>query len=226
MKTAFSIFSFALAFLMCAVMVAPPAYAQRGRTGMRSIRQSAPGRSVSRGFGGGRSSSHGLQGLGNILDGGRRNGSSRSSSRGLEGLGNLFDLGRRGYGDRNGYGDRDRYGRYGDRSDRAYADAMRDAAIANAIVGVVGIIANAATAPYAYSQPAYPAPAPRYAPSYAVPQYRTERVLVQEGRYEEYQAWVPDTYDARTGETVRGHYETRQRYVPEVWQERQVRVGP
>ena len=191
---------------------------------MRSIRHSSPSRSIGRAFGGGRSSSRGLEGLGNILGGGRRNGSSRSSSRGLEGLGNLFDLGGSGYGDG--------YGRYGDwfggrdRHHYDYPEAMRDTAIANAIVGVVGIIANTATAPYGYSQPAYPAPAPQYAPSYSVPQYRIERVLVQEGRYEEYEVWAPDVYDSRTGETVRGHNEIRQRYIPEVWQERQVRVGP
>lgn len=194
---------------------------------MRSIRQSTPSRSISRGSGGSRSSSRGLGGLGNILGGGRSGGSSRSrsGSRGLEGLGNLLDLGRGGFG--NQYG-RDG-GFFGGRhrsNDDAVADAIRDAAIANAIVGVVGIIANAATVPYGYSQPAYPAPAPGYAPSYSVPQYRTERVLVQEGRYEEYEVWVPDAYDSRTGETVKGHSVIRQRYIPEVWQERQVRVGP
>ncbi|MCX5769192.1 MAG: hypothetical protein NTZ09_02790 [Candidatus Hydrogenedentes bacterium] len=223
MKRSTSVFLFALAFVMCGAMVAPPAYAQRGRTGMRSIRQSSPSRSIGRGLGGSRSGSSGLQGLGSLFGGGQRNGSSRSGLRGLEGLGSLF--GGRGYGDR--------YGRSGDwfggrdRHQYDYPEAIRDAAIANAIVGVVGIIANTATTPYGYSQPAYPpAPGPGYAPSYSVPQYRIERVLVQEGRYEEYQAWVPDTYDARTGETVRGHYETRQRYIPEVWQERQVRVSP
>jgi hypothetical protein len=128
-------------------------------------------------------------------------------------------MGRGGYGDRYGdwYGGRDR-------NHYDYPEAMRDAAIADAIVGVVGIIANTAIAPRMYSQPAYPAPG--YAPSYAVPQYRTERVLVQEGRREEYEAWVPDTYDARTGETIKGHTVIRQRYIPEVWEERQVRVGP
>lgn len=231
MKRSNLLLSFALAFAFSAALAAPPALADRG-SGLRSIRSGGGGHSIGRALGSiGRShgssrGSRGLEGLGRLFDGGRH---GSRGSRGLEGLGDL--LGRGGYG---GWGDRgDRFGRgYGDwfgrdrhRHDNDWADAYRDAAIADAVVGITGIIAGAAMAPYGYGQPVYPAPAPVYvAPP--PPRYRTERVLVREGYYEQQDVWVPEFYDRRTGETVRGHYETRQRWVPEVWEERQVQVYP
>jgi len=213
MKMGTRVLSLALAFSLCGAMLAQPAYADSRRT-VRSVRRPSIGRSIGRSPVSAKPGVRGLQRLGGLLDGRRL--STRTSARRLEGLGNLLDLGRRAYGNR----DRDRYGnRYNDRyrADKEYADAMRDAAIANAIVGVVGIIAEAAAAPQPVVQQPYVAPAP-------APQYRVERVLVQEGRYEQYQVWVPDTYDRTSGETIKGHYETRERYVPEIWQERHVRI--
>lgn len=217
MKMRTNVLSLALALFLCGAIAAQPVYAE-GRRAVRSVRGSGLGRSIGRGPISGHSGARGIRGLGGLLNNSRRS----SSSRGIKGLGNLLDLGRRAYDNRDGHG-----GRYGDwyrerhddryRADKEYADAMRDAAIANAIVGVVGIIADAATGPQMVVRQPCVAPAP-------APEYRVERVLVQEGRYEEYRVWVPDRYDRATGEIVKGHYETRQRYVPEVWEERYVRI--
>ncbi len=164
----------------------------------------------------------------------------------LSRLGSLFDHGGRSsrYGDWRGFNPYGGHDRYYD-SDKAYAEAFRDAAIANAVASVVGVIATAPYGAYGrgygsvyavpYGRPgavavAPPIPVAPAAPpmAYAPPagHYETERVLVREGHYEEYQVTVPDMRDARTGDLVRGHTEIRQRYVPEVWQERQVWVTP
>jgi hypothetical protein len=112
------------------------------------------------------------------------------------------------------------YGRHGFdpyEAEKAHADAYRDAAIANAIVNVIGILA---TANQAQPVAAYTPPAP------VVPQGHIERqrVLVQEGRTEEYQVWIPEYTIPATGEVVLGHHETRQRTVAPVYEEREIWV--
>jgi hypothetical protein len=101
------------------------------------------------------------------------------------------------------------------RAHRDYARAQRDAAIASAVVGIVGIIAESAS-----QQPVHAVPAP----SVSGPVYETMNVLVQEGYYEEQQVWVPEQHDRRTGVTIAGHYQTHKRWVPPVYETRQVRV--
>lgn len=115
----------------------------------------------------------------------------------------------------NGYG-----GRHFDpyEGEKAQADAYRDAAIANAIVNVVGILATASQpqAPVALCPP--PAPvAPR---GYV----ERQRFLVQEGRTEEYQVWIPEYTIPETGELVVGHHETRRRSIAPVYEEREIWV--
>lgn len=100
--------------------------------------------------------------------------------------------------------------------EKAHAKAYRDAAIANAIVNVVGILATA-------NQPQVPAvacPAP-VAPSGHI---ERQRVLVQEGRTEEYQVWIPEYTIRETGEVVVGHHETRRREIAPVFEEREIWV--
>jgi hypothetical protein len=98
-------------------------------------------------------------------------------------------------------------------SENIQAKAYRDAAIANAVVGLVGILVDAS----ARRQPPQP--------MHVVPQTVTERVLVREGHYEQYQEWIPPVYDRHTGQQNGGGYhETRTRWVPEVWQQRQTVV--
>lgn len=98
--------------------------------------------------------------------------------------------------------------------EKAQAKAYRDAAIANAIVNVVGILATA-------GQPQAP---PVVCP--APPQGHIERqqVLVQEGRTEEYDFWVPEYTIPATGEVVVGHHETRRRTIAPVYEEREIWV--
>lgn len=100
--------------------------------------------------------------------------------------------------------------------DKARADAYRDAAIANAIVNVVGILA-------ASSQPQVPV---ALCPPPSAPRGHIERqrVLIQEGRTEEYQVWIPEYTIVETGELVVGHYETRRRAIAPVYEEREIWV--
>lgn len=106
--------------------------------------------------------------------------------------------------------------RHGYRHDDDYADAAKTAAIANAVVGVVGILANA-------NRPYCPPPVV-VAPPAPCGHYVTERVLVQPGHYEQIRAWVPQSRDPYTGCMVGGYYEVHQRWVPEVYETRQVWV--
>lgn len=94
---------------------------------------------------------------------------------------------------------------YYENRDREYAKAMRDAAIADAVVRVVGIIAESAVRE-------------REAPR---SQYQTQRVLVQEGHYETVRVWVPE-YQNERGDVIEGHYEQHRRWVPPVYQETEV----
>jgi hypothetical protein len=115
----------------------------------------------------------------------------------------LGGYGNQGYGGSPwGYYDRHREA-------EAYADAYRDAAIANAVVDVVGILVSNSQA----RRVAEPAG-----------HYVTQRRVVKEGFYETYTVWVPETYDSKTGEYIEGHNETRRRWVPEVYEETQVWV--
>ncbi len=111
---------------------------------------------------------------------------------------------------------RDRYDdRHGYRHDGGdYADAYRDVGIANAVVSLVGILANTAT----QQQPRYAAPQP-------VARYETHKVLVKEGHYVQEKVWVPEIFDPRTGrQSGGGYYETRSRFVPPVYEERTVLI--
>lgn len=96
--------------------------------------------------------------------------------------------------------------------EKAHAKAYRDAAIANAVVNVVGILATT------QQQKACAVKAPA-APRGHV---ETQRILVQEGRTEEYRVWVPQYTIPATGEVVVGHYETRQREIAPVYETREV----
>jgi len=139
--------------------------------------------------------------------------SNRSSNRGdWSGLNDLLNGWDR-YGRSDRHGDRGGYPWEHSRHDRddAYADAYRDVGIANAIVNLVGVIVS--------SSQTYPA----YAPQPAERVVR-EKVLVREGYREDYQVWVPDHEDAQTGDLVRGHYETRSRYVPDEYEIREYRT--
>jgi hypothetical protein len=73
-----------------------------------------------------------------------------------------------------------------------------------------------------------PVPAAAAAPAPA-PAGRWDRqaVLVQPARYEQYQEYIPEIYDPRTGQkTGGGYYETRTRQIPEQVEYREVWVAP
>ena len=136
------------------------------------------------------------------------------------GLGN-----QRGYGDNpiagllgnylnNGYGYGGGRGFDPFEGEKAHAKTYRDAAIANAIVNVVGILA---TTSQQRQGVVCAAPAPRG-------HVEHQRLLVQAGRTEEYRVWVPEYRIPETGELVVGHNETRRREIPPVYEEREVWV--
>jgi len=104
---------------------------------------------------------------------------------------------------------------------KAQAKAYRDVAIANAVVNVVGILATA-------NQPRIQAACPPggvvAAPESPCGYVERQRILVQEGRTEEYKVWIPEHTIPETGEVVEGHHETRRRDIPPVYQEREVWV--
>jgi len=157
----------------------------------------------------------GRGGSGHVSHGrGDSSGIARGGDRNLSHLGNaplgglLEEYLYRGYGG-NGF---DPY-----EGEKAHADAYRDAAIANAIVNVIGILATANQ----------PQPVAVYAPPAPVaPQGHIERqrVLIQEGRTEEYQVWIPEYTIPATGEVVVGHHETRRRTIEPVYEEREIWV--
>jgi len=104
------------------------------------------------------------------------------------------------------------------------ADAYRDAAIANAVVNLVGIVATAALQPEPRAVAvAAPAPAPVV---HAQPRgyYRTEQVLVSPGHYEDIRVWIPECRDPYTGRVSGGYHEVRKRWVAEVYEYRPVWV--
>lgn len=119
----------------------------------------------------------------------------------------------------NGHG----YGRGFDpyAGEKAHAEAYRDAAIANAIVNVVGILVTANQPRF---EAAYPTAGVAVAPAGPRGYVERQRVLVQEGRTEEYQVWIPEHRIPETGEVVVGHHETRRREIAPVYEEREVWV--
>lgn len=100
-------------------------------------------------------------------------------------------------------------GRYGDGMAKAY----RDVGIANAVVGLVGVIVQGAQ---------------NNAACQAQGHWARERVLVAPARYETRQVWIPAAFDPYTGRQLGGgYYETRTEYVPAMYEERQVLLtGP
>ena len=197
--------------LFTSVFFAAPAHADRGRkTGERALRssqgnhRSGPSPSL-RG-----NTSRPSRPSGALRGNGSRSSRSTGSSgprlgngEGLRALGRVLnnwedgELGRR----------LDNYRYNNDRYDAAkeYADAYRDAAIANAVVGIVGILAQSAQP---VRQPQYQQPTGRY---------EQRRVLIREGYFEESKVWVPEQFDSRNQVTVAGHYEIHRRWVPEVY---------
>lgn len=110
------------------------------------------------------------------------------------------------------------YGRHFDpyEGEKALAKAHRDAAIANAIVNVVGILVTA-------NQPVVTQACPPAQPALRGHVER-QRILVQEARVEEYRVWIPEYTIPETGEVVVGHHETRRREIPAVYEDRDVWV--
>ena len=110
-------------------------------------------------------------------------------------------------------------GRRAYRQEDSMAKAYRDVGIANAMVGLVGVLATLSQEPV-YAPVCAPAPAPAAVPlaAPAAPSGYWERrpVAVHPEHYEQYQVWIPAIVDARTGATTGGgYYETRSRLVPE-----------
>lgn len=94
--------------------------------------------------------------------------------------------------------------------DEHISDSYRDAAIANAIANVFGAILMSTT------QPQVVVP--------VTPVYETQQVLVREGYDVSEKVWVPEYFDSATRTRVEGHYEMHSRWVPPVYETRQVRV--
>ena len=156
-------------------------------------------------------------------------GSRYGSSNGLNGLNGWYpgmfleQLSGGGYGSSYGGPFGGPFGNPYDRHQRSdaheYADAYRDVGIANAVVGLVGVIAN--------SQPVYREPVyrePVYREVQPTRHYIREKVILKEGYYEDYKVWVPEQYDSGSRDKILGHYEMRQRWVPEVYGYRDVQV--
>jgi len=164
------------------------------------------------------------EGLGRLSQRGRgQEGLGRSGNSGMNAFGEML-RGFENYAGR-GHGNLPYYG-YGDRHHRdndEMADAYRDAAIANAVVGLAGVLVSAA------QQPQYP----QYAPVAAMPvcaappagRWERQAVVVRPAHYETYQEWIPEIYDSRTGQRIGGgYYESRSRLVPETFQYKDVWV--
>ena len=227
-----------MAVALAAVVALAPTLAYAGSPfgGGKGIRTPRIGNVM----GGGRSGMN-ISGLSRGI--GRSNGFS-GLSRGLSGLGGS-NLGRLGSSNRNHWNSNGSSGLFGSRnnfsgfggfgggygsgwgggyhhSHNDFADAYRDVGIATAAVGLVGIIANvAANADQRYVTPvpvAVPAPAP-------AGYWARQAVVVQPERYEQYQEWIPELYDSRTGQKIGGgYYESRTRLVPQVVEHRDVWV--
>ena len=163
------------------------------------------------------------EGLGRLSGRSRESvGRGRTGSPGLDTFGKMLGAFGNYAGHGYGYGDRDRY-------ENEMADAYRDAAIANAVVGLVGIMVSAAQQSNCTTVAAMPAAASPMPVTAAPPPGRWERqvVVVKPAHYETYQEWIPEIYDSRTGQQIGGgYYESRSRLVPETYQYRDVWVTP
>ena len=208
------------------------AYADGGRSALGPlIRKGAVARSTSpriripqNALSGSRSRGQGssfLQGL--SRSGGNSGFSNRQGS--TNGLNNWYpgmfleQLGGGGFGGPFGGPFGSPYDRHEKSDAHEYADAIRDVGIANAVVGLVGVIAN--------SQPTYREPVyrePVYRETQPTQRYAREKVILKEGYYEDYKVWVPEQYDSGSRDKILGHYEMRQRWVPEVYGFRDVQV--
>jgi len=112
--------------------------------------------------------------------------------------------------------------------DRRYRDyekevrrSNRDAAMTTAVIGLAGAVIGAAIlSDRAYAAPVAPPPVIHCPPPAG--RYIIERVLVREGYHLEERIWVPEYRDPATGVIVRAHYETHVRWMPPVYEERQV----
>jgi len=96
----------------------------------------------------------------------------------------------------------------------------RAAIIANAVVGVVGALAQGQQG-YVVQQPA---PVVVHTPPPPSGYWQVQRVEVQPGYYQSQRVWVPDQIDPRTNSRIVGHWEVHQVWVPPVFQETQVWV--
>ena len=198
-----------------------------GRHGGPNLSGLSRGIGRSNGFSG---LSRGLSGLGGSnlgrLGSSNRNHWNNNGSNGVfGGHNNLSGFGGfgRGYGSGwGGYGSG--WGGYYDHGHDDFADAYRDVGIATAAVGLVGILTNAAmAADYRCAAPA-PVPVAVAAPAPAG-YWARQAVVVQPERYEQYQEWIPELYDLRTGQKIGGgYYESRTRLVPQVVEHRDVWV--
>lgn len=128
-----------------------------------------------------------------------------------------------GYGNGYGYGNNYRNDHH---HNDDFAGAYRDAAIANAVVNLVGIAVGAAVQHQAYATPVVVAPAPVQVVE-VQPQprgyYRTEQILVSPGHYEDVRVWEPECRDAY-GHMSGGYYVVSKRWIPEVYEYRPVWV--
>lgn len=153
----------------------------------------------------------------------------RHDGRGSTGYPGLGSPGRGGLLDALGYGMGGYPGSYGNRGPGYYhyraqeemADAYRDAAIVNAVAGLVGVVVQSSVQREALRTAV---PAQPVAVAQPAGYYETQRVMVQEGRYESRSLWVPERVDPATGAVIEGHYETHRHYVPPVFEESQVWV--
>ncbi len=179
----------------------------------RSNRISAPARVTSSRSPIGRSS-NGRRGVGSNTRRGPGAPSLGNLNRGLGGLNNNGPLGGllQDYL-YNEYGGRGNYDPYS--GQKAQAKAYRDAAIANAVVNVVGILATTHQQRQYAQYNAAPAPSGHV---------ERQQILVHEGRVEEYRVWIPEYVIPKTGEVVVGHHETRRREVAPVYETREVWV--
>src|SRR5690606_40177315 len=111
------------------------------------------------------------------------------------------------------------YQHYRREREEEYLKSERTAIIANAVVGIVGALAQGQQGYVASAPPpvVYQAPAPAGF-------WQTQRVEVQPGRYQSQRVWVPDQVDPRTNTPIVGHWKEHQVWVPPVYQETQVWV--
>ena len=232
-----SMYAFVVA-LVAAMAIAPYVEAAGLRSPMgNSIRSAGRGMSRSSGRGSLSGLSRGIGRSGGLSGLSRNSGSSRNpfnlpnlsgdsrSSRNPFGMSSSSNWGRYGSGSPFGrssglFGNMGGPGYYNNRYDSHYryeqdrmAKAYRDVGMAQALVGLVGIVATVAQQP------------PQYAAVPAQGYWQRQAVIVQPQRYEHRQEYIPPLYDSRTGQKIGGDYhESRTVLVPEVVEYRDVWV--